>query len=49
MFEAVYLQGKPQLQEPLKDKLIAELKTLYLAVFQYLVEATLYLERKSIS
>lgn len=48
VFEEVYLQDSSLLREPLKLKLKAALKTLYLAAFRYLVEVTLHLKRTPI-
>ncbi|KAL9084821.1 MAG: hypothetical protein Q9165_007889 [Trypethelium subeluteriae] len=44
-FESVYLHDESTLQEPLRLRLRAALKELYSAVFMYLVEVNLYLER----
>lgn len=47
VFEEVYIQDQSLLQESIKLKLMAALKELYMAVFRYLVEVSLYLSRSS--
>ncbi|KAL9607780.1 MAG: hypothetical protein Q9167_007337 [Letrouitia subvulpina] len=46
-FEDIYLQDQSSLQESLKLKLIAALRTLYLTVLNYLMEVILYFNRSA--
>ncbi|KAI4158380.1 MAG: hypothetical protein LQ342_007510 [Letrouitia transgressa] len=48
-FEDTYLQDQSPLQESLKVKLIAALRTIYLTVLKYLVEVILYFDRSAIA
>ena len=47
VFEEVYLQNPQSLPKSVSTKLKAALQALYLAMFTYLVETTLYLEQSS--